>query len=74
MFSNGSVEKSRQVCPHSQELVRGGGHGDGMGFSFGYCRSCKDFVEWDSFGLGQKDKLKIQHWIRNNNEVSDRAD
>lgn len=46
------------------EAQPGGGHGDDLGFSFYYCRTCDEFVEWDSFGMTKDMINQYQAWVR----------
>ena len=43
----------------------GGGHGRGSGFSFYYCCTCDEFVEWDDFGMTGDMRTECQILMRN---------
>jgi hypothetical protein len=42
----------------------GGGHGRGFGFSFYYCHTCDEFVEWDDFGMTEEMRTKYRALMR----------
>ena len=42
----------------------GGGHGQGFGFSFYYCQTCDEFVEWSDFGVTQHMRTSYKAFMR----------
>lgn len=57
-------EKGLYCAKCGTKAQPGGGHGDDFGFSFYYCYTCDEFVEWDSFGMTKDMTNQCQAWAR----------